>query len=779
MTAHGFDVAQTVDELSAQLDEARQLLSAIRTGEVDALVVPGPRGDQVYSLTGAEHPYRVLVEAMSEGAVILADDGTIVYSNPGFAALVRAPVDEVIGSALDRFVAADDLRSYRTVVDAAGSGAAKGEIRLAGKDGATVPVHLSISAFESMAPRSVCAVVTNLSEQKRHEELISAEKVERARRAEAEAARQRVQSVLESITDSYFAIDREWRITDANERAAANYGMTRDELVGKTFWDLSRSNIVPERDEQYRRAMNERVAVHGEGPSAVVRGKWFETHIYPDGDGLSIYFRDITERKRAEQALQRSEANLAEAQRLSHTGSWRWNVSTEGCTGSLELFRIFGLDPGTFRPTIENTQVLIHPQDLPVVVETLERSIRERSGFALDYRITRADGSMRFHHAVGHPTINDSGELEFVGSVVDLTDRRQAEERVRRSEALLAEGQRISRTGSWIFNVASGELLWSAEHYRISGVDPATFPLSPEAASQCIHPDDRAASRQMFDRALRERSDFERELRMVRPDGTVRHCLSVGHPVLDEKGDLIEYVGMIADITDQKEQEAVRDELRRQLLASQEDERRRIALEMHDQFGQQLSALALKLSALKRDSAGRTTLAQQLDSLETIARQLDRDLESIVRRLRPTALDDLGLAAALTQYVNQWSEHFEIHADVHATGVDAVRMTDETSTALYRITMEALNNVARHARAKNVSVLLDGRTDRVSVIVEDDGVGFATAEVKADQRCLGIVGMRERAALLGGSLDVESRLGAGTTVVARIPTPQELPRGRR
>jgi len=244
VAAHGFDVAQTVDELRAQLDEVRQLLSAIRTGEVDALVVPGPRGDQVYSLTGAEHPYRVLVEAMSEGAVILADDGTIVYSNPGFAALVRAPVDEVIGSALDRFVAADDLRSYRTVVDAAGSGAAKGEIRLAGKDGATVPVHLSISAFESMAPRSVCAVVTNLSEQKRHEELISAEKVERARRAEAEAARQRVQSVLESITDSYFAIDREWRITDANERAAANYGMTRDELVGKTFWDLSRSNIV-------------------------------------------------------------------------------------------------------------------------------------------------------------------------------------------------------------------------------------------------------------------------------------------------------------------------------------------------------------------------------------------------------------------------------------------------------------------------------------------------------------------------------------------------------
>jgi signal transduction histidine kinase len=220
---------------------------------------------------------------------------------------------------------------------------------------------------------------------------------------------------------------------------------------------------------------------------------------------------------------------------------------------------------------------------------------------------------------------------------------------------------------------------------------------------------------------------------------------------------------------EQREEETVREELRRRLVASQEDERRRIALEMHDQFGQQLSALALKLSAMKRDSARRTALAEQLGSLESIVRQLDRDLEDLVGRLRPMALDDLGLTAALTQYVKRWSEHFDIPADLHATGIEVSRMTDEINTALYRITQEALNNVAKHAHATHVDVLLDGRPEAVSLIVEDHGVGFRTADLPSGPQRFGIVGMRERALLLGGTLDIESRPGDGTTVVARLP----------
>jgi signal transduction histidine kinase len=186
-----------------------------------------------------------------------------------------------------------------------------------------------------------------------------------------------------------------------------------------------------------------------------------------------------------------------------------------------------------------------------------------------------------------------------------------------------------------------------------------------------------------------------------------------------------------------------------------------------------LSSLVLKISALTRDRGRRTNLGEQLASLEAITRQLDTDLDLIVSRLRPPALDDLGLVAALTNYVTRWSAHFDVHADLHAIGIQRGPLTDEIDTALYRIAQEALNNVAKHARAANVAILLDGRSDRVSLIVEDDGIGVDVESVGSHHR-FGVVGMRERAKLLGGTLDIESQSGKGTTVVARIPVPSDL-----
>jgi len=157
-------MARPIDELQARLEEAEELLRAIRSGEVDSLVVPGPLGNQVYTLRGAEHPYRSLVEAMNEGAAILTADGVIVYANRSFAAVLDSPLDEVIGSAMDRFVFADDLLRYQVLVHHDSRTTGRGELRLLERGGRLVPVHLSINDFESGAPGSVCAVVTNLTE---------------------------------------------------------------------------------------------------------------------------------------------------------------------------------------------------------------------------------------------------------------------------------------------------------------------------------------------------------------------------------------------------------------------------------------------------------------------------------------------------------------------------------------------------------------------------------------------------------------------------------------
>jgi PAS domain S-box-containing protein len=137
-----------------------------------------------------------------------------------------------------------------------------------------------------------------------------------------------------------------------------------------------------------------------------------------------------------------------------------------------------------------------------------------------------------------------------------VTERKRAEEKLRRSEAYLADGQKMSHTGSWAWNVSTRELFWSLEHYRICGVDPESFKLTIETAQQLIHPDDRPGANQSFDHAIHEKKDFERDLRMVRPDGTVRYVHSFGRPVFSESGDLIEYVGTIMDVTERNSAQA-------------------------------------------------------------------------------------------------------------------------------------------------------------------------------------------------------------------------------
>jgi len=235
------------------------------------------------------------------------------------------------------------------------------------------------------------------------------------------------------------------------------------------------------------------------------------------------------------------------------------------------------------------------------------------------------------------------------------------------------------------------------------------------------------------------------------------------------------FVALVQDVSQRRQDEAERLKLVRRLMDVEESERRRVARELHDQFGQQLSALTLKLATLRRDRGRRTQFSEELAPLERIATQLGADLDLLVSRLRPPALDDLGLLAALDEYIRRWSEEVGVHAELHAKGLEAGGLSSDTETALYRIVQEALNNVVKHSQAKNVALLLDQSADRVSLIIEDDGVGF-DVEQRFPSHRFGVSGMRERTALLAGTFDIESSPGRGTTVAVRIPLPHgEVP----
>ena len=243
--------------------------------------------------------------------------------------------------------------------------------------------------------------------------------------------------------------------------------------------------------------------------------------------------------------------------------------------------------------------------------------------------------------------------------------------------------------------------------------------------------------------------------------------------VLERTKELAEAnAALISEINERKTAERERVELLQRLVTTQEDERRRIARDIHDQLGQRLTALRLKIASLKELCADNEVLRARATRLQEIGEVLDSEVSFLAWELRPTALDELGLKDAIGTFVHEWSLHYDTSADFHSIGMANIRLGGDADTHLYRIAQEALNNIAKHAKAKRVNVLLEKREEEVVLILEDDGVGFVRhqeQEVKKGGKGLGLRGMGERASLIGGTLEIESAPGQGTTIYASIP----------
>jgi two-component system CheB/CheR fusion protein len=295
----------------------------------------------------------------------------------------------------------------------------------------------------------------------------------------------------------------------------------------------------------------------------------------------------------------------------------------------------------------------------------------------------------------------------------------------------------------------------------------------------------------------------------IRRDGTEFYAESTVSVLHDSSGNASGHLSIIRDITDRKRAE---DELRRahdelearveerthelaqtnlalkgevearnrtevhrtqllqRIVTSQEDERRRIARDIHDQLGQRVTALRLQLASL--GEGDESDLNEQIELLKQTTERLDSDIGFLSYELRPASLDDIGLPDTARAFVKDWSENFQIDAEFSVRGFVQRRLRTDAETHLYRIMQEALNNIAKHAAASNVSVILGWEDNAVLLIIEDDGCGFDLGSVDEQSngsRGLGLLHIRERAILLGGTVEIESSANAGTTIYVRVP----------
>jgi PAS domain S-box-containing protein len=232
---------------------------------------------------------------------------------------------------------------------------------------------------------------------------------------------------------------------------------------------------------------------------------------------------------------------------------------------------------------------------------------------------------------------------------------------------------------------------------------------------------------------------------------------------------------LLAEVKERRAAEGQIKELLRRIIEAQEIERKRIARDLHDNLGQQLTGLRLNLDLLRKDCESRPELCERIDKTQGIARSIEAEVDFIAWEMRPAALDHLGLAKAVDNFAREWAKHYGIPIEFGEVGVGDSRLGPDVEINLYRITQEALNNVMKHSGASRAGVLLERRDGHVVLIVEDDGKGFEPGRALDGERGMGLLSMKERAMQVGGALEIESAPGAGTTLYVRVPVNKTAP----
>jgi PAS domain S-box-containing protein len=413
----------------------------------------------------------------------------------------------------------------------------------------------------------------------------------------------------------------------------------------------------------------------------------------------------------------------------------------------------------------------LHPDEASWVQSTRNAAIAAGRAYELDARLRRSDGSYRWVLRRAVPLRNGQGDIvKWYGTGTDIDDLKRAEVALRESEAYLAEAQRLSRTGSFGWDLSRSELRWSEETFRIFEYDPRTDMPTIAHVLRRVHPKDLSTVQEAIDRITHDKDDWDLDHRLLMPDGGVKYVHVVARAVRHPGG--VEFIGAVMDVTATRRAQQEARRARERALAARFvaalEERTRLAREIHDTLLQGFTGVALQLTAVARRVPEAETAAALGDVIGLAQRTLD-DARQAVWDLRAPAVDAGTFPATLRQVAENALRGTDLTLDFELWGVERP-LAAQVEAAATRILQESIVNTIKHAAARSIRVRLAYRERNLRLTISDDGKGFnVDPEFRAYGGHWGLLGMKERAAELRGTLTIRSSPGQGTTIAVRIP----------
>lgn len=367
-----------------------------------------------------------------------------------------------------------------------------------------------------------------------------------------------------------------------------------------------------------------------------------------------------------------------------------------------------------------------------------------------------------------------------------IVERKQAEETLQKSCAKLAEAERIAHLGHWEAIIPTNKVIWSEETYQIFQLDPQQTEASYETFVSRVHPEDRVMVEADIAEALAGRKTHSIDHRIVLPDGSIRWVHEEGAVTFGEAGKAVRFMGTMRDITATrqaeealKESERTMRHLASQLMTAQETERQRISLELHDELGQSLQVLNLMIAeGVTKIEKDQKNLYVHCQGLQKYLKSIIENVRRLSRELSPAILEDLGLSAAIKFLLSTLCQHYGIETFKHRLYNIDPYFSPQEQLQIYRIFQESLNNIGKHAKARQVEVSVTRRKNTFYFSIRDDGQGFDLEKVLSQRTYgngLGLLALHERIRILGGTLAVVSQPGQGTSISFEIPFHAEAP----